>query len=1566
MNKITSFVLGSCLLSALTSRLEAEVAYGYDAPGNLTTQSNVLAIGLPQFLQTGNQYVGVVSNGLVAISEPVAGVGPFTYQWLLNTAPVAGATNDSWVIASAGINSLGNYQLVAANSAGAVTSAVVSVSFFDASGSGLPLAWEQYYFGTNGLSAYADPDASGATLFQDYSQGYNPTNAGSAISSYVGPITWVNTNGGNWSVAANWSPQQVPNAANTVFITTSGNYNVNLDVDTAVAGFTVGAGSGVGTPSFFSGSHNLVINGPIQVNSQGQFNVNGGTLGGSPQIQVNAQGQLNVTSGTLAGKPQIQVNAQGQLNVNNGTFDDLGQIQVNALGQFNFNGNMLGGTNVITIGGTLNWTGGSQQLLAGTLTVTSNGVFNIVAGGAVADFSGLILTNFGTVNWSNATIYSYGPNNAQIYNYGLWNAQSDDTFHGGYNGGTTHFDNSGTFLKSGSSGTTTFDDAVVFNNPGTVSVQSGTVSLNGGGTGCGGTFATTNSGNISFATTPYNFTNTNTFIGPGDYVVGAANFGGTIFGTLNWSGGSHVFLVGSLTVASNSVFNIVAGGGEADFNGLALTNYGTVNWTNTTLYSENGGNAQIYNYGLWNAHSDTAFWGGFNGGTTLFDNFGTFLKSGNSGATTLDGNVVFNNTGTVSVQMGTLSLNGGGVNSGDGTFITANGGLLDLNNMTFASGTAISSSTTVALGGSTTINGVLAAANLQLVGGTLAGTNVIVGTLTWSGGNLSGVLTLASNSVLNIATGSGNGIKGLVLTNFGTVNWSNATIYSYGPNNAQIYNYGLWNAQSDDIFHGGYSGGTTLFDNFGTFLKSGNSGTTTLDDAVVFNNPGTVNVQSGTLSLNGGGISSGGAFATTNSGNINFVTTPYNFTNTTTFAGTGSYVGGAANFGGTILGTLNWSGGSHLFLGGSLTVASNSVFNIVAGGGEADFNGLALTNYGTVNWTNATLYSENGGNAQIYNYGLWNAQSDDIFHGGYNGGTTLFDNFGIFLKSGNSGTTTLDGNVVFNNTGTVSVQMGTLSLNGGGVNSGGGTFITTNGGLLDLNNMTFANSAVISSGTTVALGGSTTINGVLAAANLQLVGGTLAGTNVIVGTLTWSGGSLAGVLTVASNSILNIATGGGNGLKELVLTNFGTVNWSNATIYSYGPNNAQIYNYGLWNAQSDSTFQGGYSGGTTLFDNFGVFLKSGNSGITVLDGNVVFNNPGKVSAEMGTLSLNGGGTSSGGDFATTNGGIINLVTTAYNFANITTFTGTGSYVGGGANFGGTILGPLNWSGGSLAGVLTVASNSILNIATGGGNGIKGLVLTNFGTVNWSNATIYSYGPNNAQIYNYGLWNAQSDSIFYGGYSGGTTLFDNFGAFLKSGNSGTTTLDGAVVFNNLGRLDSQQGNISLQGVYSLTNGTLNFGLASLANYGSISLAGAAPLSGTVSANLNNGFIPAAGNSFSVLSYGSQFGGFTNTLLPLGYGWTMNYGSTIYTITVANVLPPGSVTNLTARMQSGQTALQFSGAADASYTVLATTNLTVPQTNWIPLGQASQPSSGSFLYLDALSPTYPQRFYQIRSP
>ena len=69
----------------------------------------------------------------------------------------------------------------------------------------------------------------------------------------------------------------------------------------------------------------------------------------------------------------------------------------------------------------------------------------------------------------------------------------------------------------------------------------------------------------------------------------------------------------------------------------------------------------------------------------------------------------------------------------------------------------------------------------------------------------------------------------------------------------------LLGATFDTNFDGeildGFIGAPSQINNAGTFTKSGGAGTTRFH--IAFNNTGAVNVQSGTLSLSGGGTSSG-------------------------------------------------------------------------------------------------------------------------------------------------------------------------------------------------------------------------------------------------------------------------------------------------------------------------------------------------------------------------------------------------------------------------------------------------------------------------------------------------------------------------------------------------------------------------------------------------------------------------------------------------------------------------------------------------------------------------------------
>src|ERR1017187_8605147 len=278
-----------------------------------------------------------------------------------------------------------------------------------------------------------------------------------------------------------------------------------------------------------------------------------------------------------------------------------------------------------------------------------------------------------------------------------------------------------------------------------------------------------------------------------------------------------------------------------------------------------------------------------------------------------------------------------------------------------------------------------------------------------------------------------------------------------------------------------------------------------------------------------------------------------------------------------------------------------------------------------------------------------------------------------------------------------------------------------------------------------------------------------------------------------------------------------------------------------------------------------------------------------TSPTVGSLTLGG---VSGTQTLTTAGSTLTL-----NNASIVNANGFLSLSGGSLSGAGllTVSGQLNWTNGSIAAgsTLTIATNGVLMVA-GNGCSLYG-VLTNAGTVqlmNGGNLTLPGSCHGSGalgELINLpgGLVDIRGDlSIGSGCGGGGSELLLNCGTVRKSVGTGTSTI--GLPFNNLGLLDAQSGTVSLSGSYNLTNGTLNFGISSLASFGKISLSGSpAMLAGSVSANLNNGFVPATSNSFTVLTYNSYSGMFANTGFPSVAIWQTNYGPTSFTISVGGV-------------------------------------------------------------------------------
>ena len=932
----------------------------------------------------------------------------------------------------------------------------------------------------------------------------------------------------------------------------------------------------------------------------------------------------------------------------------------------------------------------------------------------------------------------------------------------------------------------------------------------------------------------------------GQFTVDSGTLSGTtnssISGAIGWTGG---LLAGTLTFGTNSTLNI-AGPGLNDMPNCTLTNYGTVAWTNGLM--RGSGSTLIYNYGSWDSQGDLVINAAY-GGAVSFYNFGTLRKSAGTNSTQFQ-NVALTSNGKVDVQTGVLSLQGGA---------------------TFTGGTATNLTGILQLAaGNFLINGTLTSRNVQLYS-VLTGTNVISGGFSWVAGNWDGAtVTIASNCLMNVAGGGGNlDLANAIVTNFGTVAWSSGQLRGGGSPGTSVYNYGLWDSQGDVTFNDAF-GTTTTFFNSGAFQKSAGTNSTVLS-GVGFADTGTINVQTGSLALQGGGSFAnpgtiagfvslqGGTFGLT--GNVNVSAGGQMQMNGGVVAGTNGVMGGA----------WNWVTPVSYFAPGSALAAGTNCVLTVAGSSDMELYG-ALTNSGTVRLQAGTLRPRaDEGAGLLFNLpgGLVDVQADvniDV----YSGGTIV--NQGIFRKSG--GTT--NGTAVnppFFNSGTVDVESGYISLTGGGSFSTGTVMIGPN--------ITYL------SGGTFTLSGNVNLN------NAAFNGSLIAGTNgIISGTVTWDySGSYfapASTLTIAANGTLVLAANPGECDLYGALTNAGTIQLVSGTLRpraDQGP--GQLINLpgALIDAKTDVTIDV-YSGGTIL--NQGILRKSGGTNGTAI--NPYIFNSGTVDVESGYISLTGGGSFStgtvmigpnitylsGGTF--TLSGNVNLNNAAFN----------GSLIAG---TNGIISGTVTWDySGSYfapASTLTIAANGTLVLAANPGECDLYGALTNAGTIQLVSGTLRpraDQGP--GQLINLpgALIDAKTD-VTIDVYSGGTIL--NQGTFRKSVGTNSTVVNPA--FFNSGTLDAQVGNIALNGGVSLTNGTVNFGISSLSNYGTINIAGAASLTGTVKANLKNGYQPIATNTFSVLSYGSKTGIFTATNLPFADAWQTNYSPTVFSLIVLNARP-----------------------------------------------------------------------------
>jgi hypothetical protein len=1105
-------------------------------------------------------------------------------------------------------------------------------------------------------------------------------------------------------------------------------------------------------------------------------------------FDATAQNALATVDAAFApGGPlaDIQVTWGGEIAINSGF--NLTAFNVE------FGGGTLDGTGTLTVADNLTWSagtmsGGGTTVVADTAGLLINDPTNVVLGNRT-------FNNFGAGVFSGAR-WDYGSGGVFNNEAGAtFNMQSDANLNAL---GTSAFNNFGSFTKSVAVNTSRIGPA--FNNTSKLDVQSGTLSLDGGGTSTGIFVAESGAAldfgggtdDLSAASTQIygggtlGFTGATVTIGGGYAVTGTTSIsaGEVDFNdaatstTVVQSGGT---LGGSATFTANGSFEwsggTMAGSGTTVIPfGAALTidDQGDVTLSRTL---SNFGPAVFsgarwdFSGGVFNNESGASFAlqsdADFNAlSASTFNNMGSFVKSPGTGTAHIQ--PTFNNSGTVDVKTGTLSLDGGGTSSG--SFTAESGATLDFGGGTHdlsAAGSSIGGAGNVGFTGATvTIGGMYAVTGTTSISSGEADFNhdATANAVVVSGGALGGSATFTANGSFEWSGGTmlGGGTTvipaGVILTIDDTVDITlvNRTLDDSG---SAIFTGVRWDFGSGGVFNN-VSGatfdvqsdatfnalGTSAFNNAGTFTKSIGTGATHVQPA--FNNSGSVDVKSGTLSLDGGGTSTG-AFTSEGGASLDFGGGTHDLSSPTSSisgAGTVGFTGANVTIGGSyaVMGTTSISSGEADFnhdatsaaaiqsggtLGGSATFTANGSFEwsggaMLGGGTTVIPAGVTLTIDDAANATLSRKVNNSGsavfsGARWDFDGGVFTNESGASFalksDADFNAlSASTFNNAGTFTKSPGTGTTHVRPG--FNNSGTVDVKSGTLSLDGGGTSTGG--FKAENGATLEFgggtHDLSAASSSVTDAGTvgfagaTVTLGGTYAVTGTTlitagkadfnhdaTARTVVLNGGTLGGSATFTanGSFEWSGGTmLGGGTTVIPAGVTLTIDDPTNAILSRALNNSGLTVFTGARWDFDGGvfTNEAGASFAI---ESDADFN---ALSASTFSNSGTFTKSPGSGTTHIQ--PAFKNGGTVDVKTGILAFDGAFTQTAGATILDGGAIQNASSLMIQGGSL---SGSGTLTGDVDNSGGTVSPGFSPGVINITGNYTQSASGTLSVEIGG-------------------------------------------------------------------------------------------------------------------------------------------------------------------------------------------------------------------------------------------------------------------------
>jgi uncharacterized repeat protein (TIGR01451 family) len=551
---------------------------------------------------------------------------------------------------------------------------------------------------------------NGATTYTYLGYGRTLNNNGTIV--YSAPTYYLNfyqtatlNNAGTFDVQTN---QGIFPSGGVNLITNAGTFQKSAGTGVSTINVAVNNTGSVavtaGTLSFNGGGTHT---GSFAATSPATMQFNGGThssaagsYGGTGTFAFI--GGTVVLSGTATYNPDATrvTNGTAVLNVNGST------------GALDQSGGYLGGSGTFTITGSVLWSGGTwgEPANTGGTTIINPGVTVNLTGSTTYSYMGYgrTLNNNGTILYSAPTYYLSLYQGGTLNNIGTFTIQTDQGISS--SGAGNLFVNGGTLEKTSGSGTSSI--FTPFQNAGSVTASTGTLSFNGAGTHTGSFLATspgtirfgggTNSssagsysgtgdfvfasGNITLSgTTTYSATTTD-IVGAtvvmnvnadtvalhqqGGYLGGSGTF--TITGAATWNGGiwGEPSNPGGITIIDPGVVVAISGANSYTYLGYGrtLNNSGDIVYTAPTYYLSFYQGGVLNNGGTFDVQTNQGLQ--VSGGSNQFVNTGTFQKS--AGAATSTFAVPFSNSGAVNALAGVSAFNGGYTQTA-GT-LTLNGG----------------------------------------------------------------------------------------------------------------------------------------------------------------------------------------------------------------------------------------------------------------------------------------------------------------------------------------------------------------------------------------------------------------------------------------------------------------------------------------------------------------------------------------------------------------------------------------------------------------------------------------------------------------------------------------------------------------------------------------------------------------------------------------------------------------------------------------------------------------------------------------------------------------------------